>query len=126
MVNVRVGPGRRMRTCWPTLKSYFCAVPRSITTSFGVVGCVPCDDAQGRDLLIGVEGDADPGRSPVRDGLAVRRDELHAVSVTEPSAASTPGTARTVATSDSGTGLRVAVPPLPNWATPRTWKSMFW
>ncbi len=46
--------------------------------------------------------------------------------VTDPSAASTPGTPRTVDTTDSGTGLRVAVPPLPNCATPRTWKSMLW
>ena len=46
--------------------------------------------------------------------------------VTDPSAACTPGTASTRARSDSGTGLRVAVPPDPSWATPRTWKSMFW
>ena len=46
--------------------------------------------------------------------------------VTEPSATSTPGTARTVERIDSGIGFRVAVPPLPNWATPRTWKSTFW
>ena len=32
MVNVWVGPCSRIRTRWPTLKSYFCAVPRSITT----------------------------------------------------------------------------------------------
>jgi hypothetical protein len=41
MVNVRVGPAVRMRTCCPTLKSYFWAVPASITTSSGVVGGPP-------------------------------------------------------------------------------------
>ena len=41
MVKVWVGPCNRMRTWSPTLKSYFCAVPRSITTSWGVVGAVP-------------------------------------------------------------------------------------
>ena len=41
MVNVRVGPAVRMRTCWPTVKSYFCAVPASMTTSLEVVGGPP-------------------------------------------------------------------------------------
>ncbi len=41
MVKVRVGPCRRMRTDWPTLKSYFCAVPRSMATSRGPVGGRP-------------------------------------------------------------------------------------
>ncbi len=41
MVNVRVGPCNRIRTGWPTLKSYFCAVPRSMTTWLGVVGSLP-------------------------------------------------------------------------------------
>ncbi len=41
MVNVLVGPSSRMRTCWPTLKWYFSAVPRSMTTSCDVVGAVP-------------------------------------------------------------------------------------
>ena len=41
MVNVWVGPAVRMRTCWPTEKSYFCAVPASITTSLEVVGGPP-------------------------------------------------------------------------------------
>ena len=44
---------------------------------------------------------------------------------TVPSATPTPGTARTEASNDSGTGFRVAPPPLPSWATPRTWKSTF-
>ena len=42
MVKVWVGPCRRTRTCWPTLKLYFWAVPRSMTTSCGVVGGDPC------------------------------------------------------------------------------------
>ena len=33
MVKLRVGPPKRMRTCWPTLKWYFLAVPASINTS---------------------------------------------------------------------------------------------
>ena len=41
MVNVWVGPVVRMRTCCPTEKSYFCAVPASITTSWAVTGAPP-------------------------------------------------------------------------------------
>jgi hypothetical protein len=41
MVKVCVGPAVRMRTCCPTEKSYFCAVPASITTSAEVVGGPP-------------------------------------------------------------------------------------
>ena len=41
MVNVRVGPADRMRTRCPTVKSYFCAVPASITTSSEVTGGPP-------------------------------------------------------------------------------------
>ncbi len=41
-----------------------------------------------------------------------------------PSAAATPGTARTCAITDSGSGLRVAPAPAPSWAAPRTWKSI--
>jgi hypothetical protein len=40
-VKVWVGPSSRMRTCWPTLKWYFWAVPASISTSWGVVGARP-------------------------------------------------------------------------------------
>ena len=41
MVNVRGGPAIRMLTRWPTVKSYFCAVPASITTSSAVTGGPP-------------------------------------------------------------------------------------
>ena len=41
MVKVCVGPCSNIRTRWPTSKPYFCAVPRSMTTSWGVVGRVP-------------------------------------------------------------------------------------
>ena len=40
-VKVRGGPSSRTRTCSPTAKWYFCAVPASITTSLGVVGGRP-------------------------------------------------------------------------------------
>ena len=76
MVKVRVGPGSRMRTCSPTPKSYFCAVPASMTTSCGVVGGVPCDDAQRGELRFRVEGEAERGRPAAGDGLAVTGDEL--------------------------------------------------
>ena len=41
MVNVRGGPAKRMRTRCPTVKSYFWAVPASITTSAEVTGGPP-------------------------------------------------------------------------------------
>ena len=41
MVYVRTGPADKMRTRWPTVKSYFCAVPASITTSSEVTGGPP-------------------------------------------------------------------------------------
>ena len=125
MVNVLVGPRSRMRTCWPTLKPYFCAVPRSITTSCEVVGGAPCTMCRTEICLSGSKEMPIPGAPPFE--IAFPSGAMNsAPPVTEPSAASTPGTSRTLARSDSGTGLRVAVPPLPSWATPRTWKSMFW
>ena len=84
------------------------------------------DDPQGGDLLVGVEGDPERGRArrsrwPCRRGRCTGRSRSPS-----PRRPPRPGPRRTVARSDSGTGFRVAVPPLPNWATPRTWKSMFW
>ena len=120
MVKVRVGPRSRMRTFWPTVKSYFCAVPRSMATSFGVVGGLPC--AMWRAEIWGLGSNSTPsvGAPPVVMALPSWAMNC-ARPVTEPLAASTPGTACTVARSDSGTGLRVALPPLvPSWATPRT------
>ena len=115
MVKVRVGPRSRMRTFWPTVKSYFCAVPRSMTTSFGVVGGRPCGEMQRRRS-------AGSGRrrrrawAPRRSRWPCRRGRRIARRpVTEPSAASTPGTARTVASERLGhrvAGGRAAAPEL--------------
>ncbi len=46
---------------------------------------------------------------------------------TDPAATSTPGTRWIRGRIDSGMGLRSApAPVVVSWATPRTWKSMFW
>ena len=125
MVKVRVGPCRRMRTDWPTLKSYFSAVPRSMTTSCGPVGGRPWAMWSAEISWLGSNSTPRVGAPPVVMALPSCAMNC-AYPVTEPLAASTPGTASIFGSSDSGTGLRVAVPPLPNWATPRTWKLTFW
>ena len=65
MVNVFVGPSSRMRTCWPTLKWYFSAVPRSITTWFGVVGGCPGSAAAARAAGLGSKANPRVGAPPV-------------------------------------------------------------
>ncbi len=125
MVNVRVGPFNRIRTRSPTENPYFCAVPRSITTSCGVVGGRPCTRRRADMSWLGSNDSPSDGACP--DETALPSWPMYcAKPVTVPSASPTPGTARTVDTIDCGTVLRVALPPLPNCATPRTWKSMFW
>ena len=47
MVKVWGGPADRMRTRCPTVKSYFCAVPASITTSSEVTGGLPAIRCRG-------------------------------------------------------------------------------
>ena len=63
MVNVRGGPADRMRTCWPTAKWYFCAVPASITTSSGVAGGPPAIRCSGEICWSGSKADAEGGRA---------------------------------------------------------------
>ena len=76
MVKVRVGPCSRMRTFWPTLKSYFCAVPRSMATSCGARRRPALRDVEGGDLRVGVELDPERGCPAGGDRLAVVGDEL--------------------------------------------------
>ncbi len=126
MVKVPVGScGSRIRTCWPTEKWYFCAVPRSMTTWLGAVGALPSTSRSAESCWSVSKDNPIVGAPP--EEMALPSWPMYCAGpVTDPSAASTPGTARTVERSDSGMGLRVALPPLPNCATPRTWKSMFW
>ncbi len=125
MVNVCVGPWSRIRTRSPTENPYFCAVPRSMTTSCGVVGRLPCTKCKAEMFWLGSKDRPSDGAAP--EEMALPSWPMNcAKPVTEPSASATPGTARTVDRIDCGTALRVAPPPLPNCATPRTWKSMFW
>ncbi len=113
MVKVCVGPRSRIRTCWPTEKPYFLAVPRSITTSCGVVGGPPAASRSGDSCWAVSQETPRVGAPPVE--IAVPSWLMNcAVPATVPSATCTPGTARTVASRDSGTGLRVAPPPLPS------------
>ena len=69
MVKVRVGPCSRMRTFSPTLKPYFCAVPRSMATSLGVVGGRP--DAMWSAEICGLGSNSTPrvGAPPVVTAL---------------------------------------------------------
>ncbi len=69
MVKVRVGPWSRMRTDWPTLKSYFCAVPRSMTTSWGVVGRVPSTSRRAEICWSGSKETPSVGAPPVEMAL---------------------------------------------------------
>ncbi len=65
MVNVRVGPCNRMRTGWPTLKPYFWAVPRSITTWSGVVGSLPWTSRSAEICWSGSKDTPSVGAPPV-------------------------------------------------------------
>src|SRR5690348_11499240 len=122
MVNVRGVPMVSTRTRWPTVKPYFCAVPASMATSPGPRGGPPSIRCSADSCGYGSKLTARVGAPPVAMALPSGATNW-ANPWTWPSAMPTPGTWRTVASSDSGTGLRVAFPPLPSWATPRTWKS---
>src|ERR1700722_10904061 len=96
-----------------------------MTTSFGVVGGAPW--TRWRAEIRGLGSNENPRVGAPPFAMALPSGPTYwAMPVTEPAAAATPGTPCTVATSDSGTLLRCALPPVPSWATPRTWKSMFW
>ncbi len=71
IVKVRDGPANRMRTRWPTVKSYSCAVPASITTSSRGHRRPARDQMQAGDLLIRVEVHAEGRLAAVLDRLAV-------------------------------------------------------
>jgi len=69
MVKVRVGPFKRMRTFSPTVKWCFWAVPRSMATSWAVVGALPC--TMWREEIFGLGSNSTPrfGAPPVVTAL---------------------------------------------------------
>ena len=72
MVKVRGGPADRMRTVRPTVKSYFCAVPASITTSSPVTGGPPAIRCSGEICWFGSKATARVGAPPVEMALPSR------------------------------------------------------
>jgi len=130
MVKVWTPFGRMMRTRSPTEKWYFCAVPSSMTTSSEVVGASPVTRCRGEICELGSKESPRFGGPLVPIAVPSLATYCAPFQVTFPSAILTPGTSRTVVTSDSGIGLRTSpLPPGPlveNWETPRTWKSTFW
>ncbi len=113
-----------MRTRCPTVKPYFWAVPASITTSSGVVGGPPAIRCRLEICWSVSKLIPRVGAPPVEIALPSGADEL--------------GVARDLAVGGRDAGhaahrgqqrlgqfvLRTAFPPLPSWATPRTWKSI--
>ena len=110
----------RIRTRWPTLNRWFCAVAASITTSSLIVGGLPATRCR---LEICWSVSQPTPTVPTVDEIGLPSCPMNwAYPATSPYAPATPGTPSTRVRSASGSGLRVALWPLPNWATPRTWK----
>ena len=125
MVNVCVGPCNKIRTRSPTENPYFCAVPQVHHHVVRRRWLAPLHQVQGRDVLVGVERQSERRRRTGADGLAVVADELRVAG----HRALGLGHARHRAhRRQQRLRHRVArrVPAVPNCATPRTWKSMFW
>ena len=72
MVNVRVGPPKRTRTRWPTLKWYFLAVPASIETRGEVSGGRPWTMRSSEVRGSGSKFSPKVGSAPVAIGWPVR------------------------------------------------------
>ena len=124
-MNVWGGPSSRIRTRSPTWKWYLDAVPASTTTWWAVVGAEPWRSLRADSVGLGSNEVPMVGAPPVVTALPSGATNC-AYPETDPLAATTPGTARTVAATDWGIGLRTA-PSLPvKAAVPRTTKLTFW
>ena len=109
MVKVCGGPASRIRTCSPTVKWYFCAVPASTTTWWASVGRRALDELERRQRGFGSNEVPIVGRPAGGDGLAVGGHEL-GVARDGPVGVRHAGHGGRWSTSDSGIGLRTAPP----------------